>query len=625
MERRDFIKLSSLAATPLMLRGLPVMANNVLNDNILDTMARSAYNCGKVLVIIQLSGGNDGLNMIFPFDQWDNLYAARTNILMNENQVLKLDNNITTGIHPAMTGMRDLYNEGKMMIVQGVSYPNPSLSHFRSTDILLSGSSSGESLSTGWLGRALDTIFPGYPSLYPNQEMLDPLAIQIGSALPFALQGPELNMGYNTSNPDDLLNIILRVTDPAPNNDYGNELTFLRLMKNQSNAYAGAIRNAYDNSQNLVTYPSPNALAEQLRIVARLISGGLKTPVYIVKHPNTFDTHEYQIDQTDRTQGAHADILRILSQATTAFQSDLEAISTEVADRVLGMTFSEFGRRITSNASLGTDHGTGAPILLFGTALNTDPSMVAGTEQPVPGMIGTSPIIPPNATVQTQIPMQFDYRQVYTTIMQDWLCMTPAETDTVLGGTFQKIPILQSMSILPIELMSFSGEAAGSAALLKWVTASEINNHIFEIERSRDAATFEKIGEIPGAGNSNQPLSYRFTDESPWEGINYYRLKQIDYDSTSEYSQIISVYFESSASIAVYPNPATHQVVVQLVDNRQDVFVQLYNAFGQLLIEQPLAKGTDRALLEVSALPKGAYFVRVTGNQVLLTQQFVKH
>lgn len=625
MERRDFLKLSSLAAAPLMLRGLPVMADNYMNDPVLDAMARSGYDCNRVLVIIQMMGGNDGLNTVFPFDQWSNLWSARSNILMNESSVLQLNNNDTTGLHPAMTGIRNLYNEGKVMIVQGVTYPNPSLSHFRSTDIWLSGSSSNVSLTTGWMGRALDTIFPNYPGSYPNDSMPDPLAIQIGSSLPFVLQGPFLNMGYNTSSPNQLLNHILRITDPAPNNDYGNELTFLRLMLSQSNSYTSRIQSAYNNSSNTVNYPANNQLAEQLRIVARLISGGLRTPIYVVKHPNTFDTHEYQVDESDRTQGPHADNLRVLSEVVTAFITDLETISPEVADRVTGMTFSEFGRRILSNASYGTDHGTGAPIFFFGTNLFTSPSQVAPTEHPVPGMIGVSPVIPQTTTVLDQISMQFDFRQVYATVMEDWLCMTPVESEQVLGASYQKIPIFQSTSILPVELLYFTAKAQGSQSLLEWKTASEINNSHFEIERSNDAIQFEKIGEVAGSGNSNIEIHYQFTDELPISGINYYRLKQVDYDGAFEYSNIVSVYFEDLLSISVFPNPSSQQIFVQMKENRQDLRLQIFNITGQLLLESTLPKGDSRAAMDVSALPRGTYFVRVNGDQTILTQQFVKH
>lgn len=623
MERRDFLKLGSLAAAPLMLRGLPVMADNYINDPVLDAMARSGYDCNRVLVIIQMSGGNDGLNTVFPLDQWSNLWSARSNILMNEGSVLRLNNNDTTGLHPAMTGIRNLYNEGRVMIVQGVTYPNPSLSHFRSTDIWLSGSSSNVSLNTGWLGRALDNIFPNYPSAYPNAGMPDPLAIQIGSNLPFVLQGPLLNMGYNTSSPDQLLNYILRFTDAAPNNDYGHELTFLRLMLSQSNAYTSRIQAAYNGSSNMVTYPANNQLAEQLRLVARLISGGLRTPIYVVKHPSSFDTHEYQVDESDRTKGPHADNLRILSEAVTAFMNDLESISFEVAERVTGMTFSEFGRRILSNASFGTDHGTGAPVFFFGNQLNTSPS--PGSSHPVPGMIGVSPVIPASVTVTNQVSMQFDFRQLYATVLEDWLCMSPVETEDVLGGAYQKLPIFAPIFPLPVELLHFKATAVGSKTLLEWKTASELNNSHFEIERSPDAINFEKIGEMDGAGNSNIEIHYEHTDEFPMGGINYYRLKQVDLNEAFEFSNIVSVYFEESLSISVFPNPASQQIFVQLKDNQNDLRLQIFNLTGQLLMESMLPKGDNRAEMDVSKLPKGVYHVRIMGNQTMLTQQFVKH
>jgi uncharacterized protein (DUF1501 family) len=619
MERRDFLKAGAISAAPLLLRGIPVAGANILGDEMLSTMARYASECNKILVVIQLTGGNDGLNTVFPLDQWDHLQAARSNIIMNESQVLTLENNDTTGLHPAMTGMQELYNEGKLMIVQAVTYPNPSLSHFRSTDIWLSASGSNETLTTGWLGRFLNKVFPGYPENYPNPDMPHPLAVQIGSVLPFSLQGPILNMGYNTSNPDDFLNVVNRITDPAPNNDYGHELSFIRLMKDQSNVYATSIQDAYKGASNLVNYPTENRLAEQLQIVARLISGGLQTPLYIVKHPNSFDNHEFQVEQSDRSQGVHADNLRLLSDAVTAFQRDLELLGH--AHRVTGMTFSEFGRRITSNASFGTDHGTGAPVFFFGAALNTG----SGTDHPVPGMLGDSTVIPQNATVFDQVSMQFDYRQVYTTVMQDWLCMPQSEADEVLGGTFSKISLFENTTVLPVELLYFRGYAEAERSLLQWSTASELNNYKFEIERSRDAIHFEKIGQRIGAGTVDEPQYYQFTDSQPRQGVNYYRLRQIDFDGTEEFSNIISIYFEATASILLYPNPARHELIIQVQDNRKDGYVQIFNAFGQLVIEKSLLRGTERMELNISALPNGNYFARITADQVLLTQQFIKH
>lgn len=444
MKRRDFIKTTAAASIPLMVSGIPVMASSQIENTSLEKMALAAVNCGRILVIIQQNGGNDGLNTVFPLDKWDNLSAARANILMDKTKVLRLNNNSTTGLHPAMPDLQKLYNNGKLMIVQGVSYPNPNLSHFRATDIWFTGSESNQNLDTGWLGRALDIKYPNFPVGYPTTDMPDPLAIQMGSTLPFNLQGKNLNMGYNVVDPNSILNVINAVTDPAPNNDYGKELTFLKLMKDQSNVYRGTIQKAYNVPlSNAVTYPISNTLGDQLKIVAKLINGGLKTPVYIVNHPIGHDFHDNQVTTTDKTKGWQASNLTLLSQAIGAFQLDLEQMGK--ADKVAGMTFSEFGRRIKSNDSLGTDHGSAAPVMFFGSALNTSPTAVAGTQYPVAGMIGSSPNLPVKATVNDQVPMQFDYRQLYSSVMQDWLCMTEAEVTQVLGTNFVKLPVFNNV------------------------------------------------------------------------------------------------------------------------------------------------------------------------------------
>ncbi len=445
MKRRSFIKTSALATIPLVLNGIPVMASSSIESNALDILANAAVNCGKILVIIQMNGGNDGLNTVFPLDKWTNLNNARSNILMNQSSVLTLQDNSTTGLHPAMSEMKNLHDNGKLMIIQGVSYPNPSYSHFRATDIWFTASNSNQDLNSGWLGRSLDKMYPNFPVGYPNSSMPDPLAIQIGSTLPFSLQGPNINMGYNAPDPNALLNVINKITDPAPNSDYGTELTFLRLMKDQSNVYRTAIQNAYNTAQSqTATYPSSNKLGDQLKIVAKLINGGLQTPIYIVNHPNTSDLHSGQVDTTDKTQGAHANNLGILSKAISAFQQDLELMGK--SNLVTGMTFSEFGRRIKSNGSFGTDHGAGAPVFVFGAALNTGPSSIT-TENPVSGMLGSSPNLPLNATVSDQVAMQYDFRQIYATIMQDWLCMSESQTSDVLGSTFTKLAIFKNTAL----------------------------------------------------------------------------------------------------------------------------------------------------------------------------------
>lgn len=486
MKRRNFIKTTALASIPLALNGIPVMASSIIDSKSLSALANAAANCDKVLVIIQMNGGNDGLNTIFPIDKWTNLSNARANILMNQNQVLPLNNNSTTGFHPAMPELQNLYNNGKMMIVQGVSYPNPSYSHFRATDIWFSGANSNENLTSGWIGRSLDKLYPNFPNGYPTTEMPDPLAIQIGSTLPMSLQGPTINMGYTAPNPASLINVINQITDPAPNSDYGSELTFLRLMKDQSNVYRTAIQTAYNVPQTspTVTYPTANTLADQLRIVAKLINGGLKTPIYIVNHPKTHDTHADQVDANNKVLGAQSVNLSLLSTAIGAFQQDLDNMGK--ANKVTGMTFSEFGRRVKSNASLGTDHGAAAPVLFFGAALNTSQSAVNGTAFPVAGMIGSSPNIPLNATVNDQVPMQFQFKQIYASVMQDWLCMTESQTAEVLGGTFLKLPIFNNT------MLSSTNFEDENATFFK-VYPNPVTNNLVNIQFSTDFTDFINV------------------------------------------------------------------------------------------------------------------------------------
>ena len=181
MKRKEFVKLSVLSGAATMLGKSMVHASNLLDSPFLQQLAQSFNSCNRVLVIIQLTGGNDGLNCIIPIDQYGSLATARPTIVPPLSQILTLNNNITTGMHPSMPELRNLYNENKVNIVQGVSYSNPNFSHFRATDIMQSGSDSTQVLTTGWMGRYLQLDNPGVPDGYPNSNMPDPLAIQEAS------------------------------------------------------------------------------------------------------------------------------------------------------------------------------------------------------------------------------------------------------------------------------------------------------------------------------------------------------------------------------------------------------------------------------------------------------------
>lgn len=446
MKRRDFFKHTLPYVTlPALINGFSFRA--FAGSPFMQSLSSSVLT-DHVLVLIQLNGGNDGLNTLIPLDQYSNLAAARSNILIPDTQVLPLTGTLVTGLHPSMTGMQQLFNDGKMNIIQSVGYPSPNYSHFRATDIWLTGSDSNQVLSSGWTGRYLNYEYPNFPAGYPNATMPDPLAIQIGSTVSLALQGPGASMGMAISDPTSFYNLINGIQDPAPNTPAGKELTYIRTVAQQSTAYASVISTAAANiTQQFSGYPiaGTNSLADQLKIVARLIAGGLKTKVYMV-NLSGFDNHSAQVDSADHTQGTHADLLTKLSTAVKAFMDDLNFLTIE--DRVVGLTFSEFGRRIKSNASDGTDHGAAAPMFVFGKAVES-------------GILGMNPTIPSLATVNDNIPMQYDFRSVYASILQDWLCVPTADLNSVMLQNFQVLPIIQSSACLGIgvhELNQAAGE-----------------------------------------------------------------------------------------------------------------------------------------------------------------------
>lgn len=608
MKRRSFLKASSLLATPLIINGIPVLGASNTESSMLDALAQASYGCGKILVIVQMNGGNDGLNTVFPLDKYGQLQSARTNILMPQNAISTLNNNPTTGLHPAMPEMKNLYNEGKLMIVQGVSYANPSFSHFRATDIWFSASGSNTTLDSGWLGRELDTQYPGFPTAFPNADMPDPLAIQIGSTLPFSLQGPAINMGYNVTNPAALLNVINGITDPAPNNDYGRELSFLRLMKDQSNAYRVVIQNAYNMPQpQAATYPTNNSLADQLKIVAKLINGGLKTPIYIVNHPNSHDTHESQVDVNDKSIGLHANILGVLSKAIAAFQTDLGLMGKD--DKVTGMTFSEFGRRVRSNASVGTDHGTAAPVMFFGAALNTNPAAVAGTANPVPGMIGVSPTLPTTIDNNTLLPMQYDFRQLYATVMQDWMCLSAAETDSVLGSTYARLPIFKSSNVSPVAGIELSGQYINGEARLIYKVAENFKYASFAIEFSTDGIIFSEVKRIPNT-SLNAVENYLYAEPKNATKM-YYRIAGRNAQGTIKYSNVVLLRNNQQQLISVYPNPITNNLInVKLYESpNSPVDVNILTMTGQKLYSKRFTQTGSLLSFRVPTFTANAHYI----------------
>ncbi len=428
MKRRDFIRNAApVIAAPALLNGFSVKAFGA--SPFLDALTAATANTDHVVVMVQMSGGNDGLNMVIPLDQYANLANARSNILIPSSQVLKLNGTNATGLHPSMGGLQSMYNNGKLKIVQGVSYPSPSFSHFRATDIWNTASDSSQTLNTGWLGRYLGTEYPNFPVGYPNVTMPDPLAIQIGSSVTPAFMGPAVNMGMAISNPQSFYNIVNNVQDPEPATPAGKELAYIRTVAKQTSLYLSGIKAAASNVTTQGAYPTGNGLASQLKIVAQLIKGGLKTRLYIVTIGG-FDTHSAQVDPTDSSKGYHANLMLQLSDAIKAFTDDCQGLG--IGDRVVGMTFSEFGRRIKSNASGGTDHGSAAPVFVFG-------NKVDGGK-----LVGVNPTISATVSVNDNVPMQYDFRSIYATLLQHWLCVAPHDLNTIMLKNFQDLGLIQS-------------------------------------------------------------------------------------------------------------------------------------------------------------------------------------
>lgn len=425
MKRRNFIKLSSTASV------LSLLPTDVFALFKSAGMTSCPNVNAKKIVLIQLSGANDGLNTVVPINQYDKYAVLRPNIKLGNagtaNGIINLDSTLTlanqVGLHPSLTGFKSLYDSGLMRIVQGVGYPSQDKSHFKSTDLWLmggDGTPANNFSDSGWIGRFLEN----YYSNFLNANF--PLGIQLGSSensLGFHGEVEHgMSMNINGQDPSGFYSIINGLGGAAPTNipdsEYGNLLKFILDNDTSSNTYAQTISAAFNSGSNASTYPN-TSLANQLKTVARFISGGLETKVYLVKI-NGFDTHDLQVpDNTTTHLGTHANLMTQISEAITTFITDLN--SQNKGDDVLAVTFSEFGRKAAENGNLGTDHGEIAPMFIFGSSI-------------APGISGTNvnlseAVLANNYQIQT---VQHDYRRVFGTILQDWFGVN----NTTLDLTF---------------------------------------------------------------------------------------------------------------------------------------------------------------------------------------------
>jgi uncharacterized protein (DUF1501 family) len=419
MKRRNFVKNISLGAlaAPFAFNGINYQTSQKKPFN----LAKSTED--RVLILIRLNGGNDGLNTIIPMNSYDTLQAHRANVILPQNSILSATNSL--GMHPALSGMHQLFQDGKLSIIQNVGYPEQNRSHFRSMDIWSTGSLD-QSETRGWLGRRFDQLYPDYPDGFPNADHSDPFAIAMGYEVSLTCQG--LMSNYSQAVADPFTNFNLYNSFETSDGTYfGSHMEYLSTLIDQTNQYFDRITMAANAGATLSNrYDENNPLAVQMRQVARMISGGLKTNIYVLDVAG-FDTHNAQVDSTNVTLGVHTDLLKRVSDAITAFQDDIHLLGLE--QRVAGMTFSEFGRQIASNGSDGTDHGDAAPLFIFGACITG-------------GVLGNDPIIDFDLSPQAGVPMQFDFRDIYASVMKDWFEVPESEVQAIFDHEVTFYPVL---------------------------------------------------------------------------------------------------------------------------------------------------------------------------------------
>ncbi len=346
MKRRQFIRnVAYGSAAGLTLGGVPM---NLLAANGGLKQLAAASNNDKVLVFIQLHGGNDGLNTLIPISQYSDYYNLRPNIAIKHTgtrSYIEVDETVEeaarVGLHPDMLSFKEMYDEEKVAIIQNVGYPDMNLSHFRGRDVVfMGGDESGDNdYNSGWMGRYLDNIYPGYPEAYPNESMLDPIGIELSGTLSLAFHRENgIPIGLNIGSPEQFYQLISSVgVEPPiafPESHAGEELRYIMEFEKKSNEYAGRLRDVYQSASESTVeyrhgypYASPgraNNLASQLKLIARLLAGGVKTKIFLCRIGG-FDTHGEQVEEYDSSLGLHAALLYNMSTAVQDFYNDLKA------------------------------------------------------------------------------------------------------------------------------------------------------------------------------------------------------------------------------------------------------------------------------------------------------------
>ncbi|MEQ9409516.1 MAG: DUF1501 domain-containing protein [Fuerstiella sp.] len=403
--RRQFLSTSAAASSVMTFGSVaPAFLSQAAADNRSD---------GRILVVVEMAGGNDGLNTIVPFRD-DDYRKARPKLAISDADVLKIKDDL--GFHPVMSGFAELLEAGRLAIVQGVGYPEPNRSHFESMDIWHTCQRKNENRIDGWLGRCLQET--------AGANLSDPSGLHLGEdKQPFALMSRDVRVPSIRSLDQFRLNgtdnrsfkQAVRELADARRDSSNDLLGFVQSSTSSAIVASERIETAGLKYQPSREYPA-TALAEKLQTVAKLVSSGLQTSVYYVQIDG-FDTHAQQA-------GAHQSLLRQVSDAVSTFVTDM--IAHGHGDRVLCLCFSEFGRRVQQNASDGTDHGTAGPVFLAGTKVR-------------PGLIGKHPSL--QQLKDGDLQHHTDFRQVYAAVLEHWLGCDSAD---ILLGKYAPVEAIQA-------------------------------------------------------------------------------------------------------------------------------------------------------------------------------------
>jgi uncharacterized protein (DUF1501 family) len=415
MKRRDVLKwmAAGTAGVSLSLGPRKARGYTLLDSHPAKQLLNPDSESDRVVVLLWLNGGNDGLNTIIPYQDSEYHKNRQNTGFSSSADKARLIHNVRDDLvmNPAMAALHSHWKEGKLAIVENVGYDQPDLSHFRAGDIWHTGSDTDILEYEGWIARWLKLDQPDYPELLPP----DPLAVSLGVS-PFLFRSRRGQMDVLINDPNNFHPSNVFHSSSSSDTYGGKELKWLNELIDISDTYAKRFEDVIPKyGKNIVDYPD-SAIGHDLQHIAQCISAGLTTRVYFCMQPD-YDTHFYQ-NSTDTTVDGHGKLLLDLSTALDAFQRDLEALG--VADRVITMTYSEFGRRVSENGSFtsGTDHGTSAPQFILGTKVNGE-------------LYGHHPDLH-NLDVNGNLTSDFEFRQLYAAVLGDWFAVPDAVRHTLL-------------------------------------------------------------------------------------------------------------------------------------------------------------------------------------------------